>query len=263
MKGFAPNLTMLFTERPFLERFAAARAAGFRAVEFQLPYGEERGAVRTAAEAAGVAVALFNLPAGRWDQGERGIAILPDRSQEFRDGVELAIEYARELGCTMLNCLAGKRPDGLSEEEAFAVLTGNVVYASERLADQGMQLLVEPCNHLDIPGFFVDSIPLWSRLYEAAGVSNLYLQYDFYHVQRMQGELLATFASLQSRIAHVQIADNPGRHEPGTGEIHYPNVFAALAASGYEGYIGLEYIPSGLTESTFGWIENSPIYGRA
>lgn len=254
MKGFSPNLTMLFADRPFLERFAAARDAGFDAVEFQFPYAESPESVQSAARDANLSVVLFNVPAGRWDQGERGIAILPDRRREFREGVDRAVEYARALGCARLNCLAGIRPSGLSWDEAFATLVENVSYASGRLAEEGIRLLVEPCNPVDIPGFFVDSLDVWRRLDAAANVPNLHLQYDFYHVQRMQGELLGAFAALQPRIAHVQVADNPGRHEPGTGEICYPNVFAKLEALGYDGHIGLEYIPSGRTEDSFGWM---------
>lgn len=254
MKGFVPNLTMLFADRPFLERFAAARNAGFSAVEFQLPYGESLGAVQSAAREANLSVVLFNVPAGRWDQGERGIAVLPDRRREFRDGIEQALEYSRALGCAQLNCLAGIRPAELAWDEAFATLVENVSFAARRLAEEGVRLLVEPCNAVDIPGFFVDSLDVWRRLDEAATVSNLYLQYDFYHVQRMQGELLGSFQALQPRIAHVQIADNPGRHEPGTGEICYPNIFRRLEALGYDGHIGLEYVPSGKTEDSFGWM---------
>lgn len=251
---FSPNLTMLFTEVPFIERFGMARTNGFDAVEFQLPYAHEASELKHATAAANLSVALFNLPAGDWANGERGIAVLPDRREEFRNGVAQAIEYAQALGCTKLNCLSGKRPEGVTAAEAWQVLLENVRYAAPALEQYGITLLVEPCNSYDIPGFFLDDIGAAMKLIHEAECSNLRLQFDFYHVQRMQGELLNTFQRCSPVISHVQIADNPGRHEPNTGEIHYENVLRAVEQSGYNGYVGLEYIPSTTTTGSFGWM---------
>lgn len=252
---FSPNLTMLYTEVPFIERFGMARGSGFDAVEFQLPYAHEANEVKNAVAEANLSVALFNLPAGDWANGERGIAVLPDRREEFRDGVAQAIEYAQALGCTKLNCLSGKLPDGVTAAEAWQVFLENVRYAAPALDKYGITLLVEPCNSFDIPGFFLDDINAAMKLIQEAECSNLGLQFDFYHVQRMQGELLNTFHRCSPVISHIQIADNPGRHEPNTGEIHYEHVLRAVEQSGYNGYVGLEYIPSTTTTSSFGWIE--------
>lgn len=250
---FSPNLTMLFTESSFLDRFSMASEAGFDAVEFQLPYAFEVSAVQAAAKDAGVDVVLFNLPAGDWEAGDRGIAVDPDRQNEFKDGVAQAIEYAQALDCDRLNCLAGKCPSGLSREDAHRVLLENVRYAAKELASCGLTLLVEPCNRMDIPGFFLDSIEDGVNLIREAECPNLRLQFDFYHVQRMQGELLNTFERHLDIIGHVQIADNPGRHEPGTGEIHYENVLRHVQQSAYEGCVGLEYLPSKETKQTLAW----------
>lgn len=258
---FSPNLTMLFTEAPFVERFGLARANGFDAVEFQLPYAHEAHELERAISDAKLNVALFNLPAGDWANGDRGIAVDPSRREEFRSGVAQAVEYAQALRCTQLNCLAGKLPDGVNSEEAWQVLLENVRYAASTLQSYGITLLVEPCNSYDIPGFFLNSIDAGMKLIEEAGSSNLRLQFDFYHAQRMQGELLNTFHRCSSVISHVQIADNPGRHEPTTGEIHYANVLQAVQRSGYSGYVGLEYIPSSTTTDSFGWIEQLEFQG--
>jgi hydroxypyruvate isomerase len=254
MLKFAANLTMLYGEVPFLERFARARASGFGAVEFLFPYEAGLEAVRAALADNGLRVVLFNLPAGDWGRGERGIAILPDRRREFREGVEEAIRYALALGSRQLNCLAGKLPPGLDRQEAAAVLEENVAYAADRLAEHGLTLLVEPINTFDIPGFFLPTPDAALEVLRRVGRPNVRIQFDFYHVQRAQGELIATFRRVRDHVAHVQIADNPGRHQPGTGEIHYPNVFRALEDAGYGGYIGLEYVPEGTTEESLSWL---------
>jgi hydroxypyruvate isomerase len=245
---------MLYTELPFLERFAKAKAAGFHAIEFQLPYSITAELIRLAQTELGLQIVLFNLPAGDFERGERGIAIYPDRRAEFREGVDQAIHYAGMLGCTRLNCLAGKLTDGLSMDDAWSTLCENLLYAARKLEEKGIALLVEPINRYDIPGFFLSDMGQARRLLQEVGHTNLQIQYDFYHVQRMQGELLGTFAELQAWIGHVQIADNPGRHQPGTGEIHYPNIFDYMEKSGYKGYIGLEYIPQGDTDKSLAWL---------
>ncbi len=255
MPRFAANLTMLYNELPFLERFGAAARDGFEAVEFLFPYAFDAAAVATAARAAGVRIVLHNLPAGDWDAGERGIACLPDRVDEFRAGVERAIEYAGALGVPQLNCLAGKLP--ADADAARRTLVDNLRWAAPRLAAHGIRLLVEPINGYDIPGFALQRSAQAIELMDAVGDANVYLQYDIYHMQRMEGELAATLERLLERIAHIQLADNPGRHEPGTGEINYPFLFRHLDRIGYAGWIGCEYKPSTTTSAGLGWMHDA------
>lgn len=253
MLKFAANLSMLYPEVPFIERFFRARQSGFDSVEFLFPYPAGLDAVRQACQDNALSVVLFNLPAGRWGEGERGIAILPDRRQEFRTGVAEAMDYAAGLGVRRMNCLAGKRPDSLPAADAWAVAVENLRYAAKELGRAGLTLLVEPINPYDIPGFFLNTTQQTVELLTAIGEPNVRIQYDIYHMQRTQGEILATFVALKPLIAHLQIADNPGRHQPGTGELHYGRILAALEAAGYDGHIGLEYLPLGTTEESLGW----------
>lgn len=254
MPRFAANLSMLFTEHPFLDRFERAARAGFDAVEFLFPYAWPLADIRQRLDAHGLKLVLHNLPAGDWEAGERGIACLPDRVDEFRDGVAEAIRWARALGVPRLNCLAGKAPAEVPREILHATLASNLRFAAASLAEVGLQLLVEPVNDRDIPGFFLTRTDQAIGLIEEVGADNLFLQYDLYHAQRMEGELIATLGRHIGRIGHVQVADNPGRHEPGSGEIHYPHVLAALDRLGYEGWVGCEYKPAGSTEAGLGWI---------
>lgn len=257
MLRFSANLTFLYPEHDFLDRFAAAAADGFEGVEYLGPYEHPPEAIAARLEQHGLVQVLFNLPAGDWAAGERGIATLPDRATEFREGVDLALAYAAALGCRQLNCLAGI-PKGVAPDVAEATLVGNLRFAAGRCAAAGVRLLLEPINPFDMPGFFVNDTSHAMRIFDRVGSDNLYLQYDFYHMQRVQGELVATFERLQDRIAHVQIADNPGRHEPGTGEISYPFIFAALERHGYAGWIGAEYRPLGRTSEGLGWFRAYP-----
>ncbi|MGC8702043.1 MAG: hydroxypyruvate isomerase [Thiomonas sp.] len=254
MPKFAANLTMLFTEEPFIDRFEAAARAGFKAVEFLFPYAHTAQQVRNAALEAGVQIVLHNLPAGDWDAGERGIACLPERVAEFRDGVAKAIDYAKTLAVTQLNCLAGKAPAGADPAVLHATLIENLRYAAVQLGRHGIRLLVEPINTFDIPGFYLNHTQQAIDLIDAVGSDNLFLQYDIYHMQRMEGELAATLQKHLPRIAHVQLADNPGRHEPGTGEINYRFLFAHLDRIGYGGWIGCEYKPKTTTTAGLGWL---------
>ena len=256
MPRFAANLSLLFTERPFLERFAAA-AAGFKAVECQFPYAFAADAVAAAARAAGVEVVLFNLFAGNWERGERGIACHPDRVTEFRASLPNSLEYARELGCPRLNCLSGIVPAGVSREAALETLIDNLRFASGQLAIVEMDLMLEPINSRDIPGFLVDRPRLGLEVIETVSAANLYLQYDVYHAQVMEGDLARSLQENLCRIGHIQIADNPGRHEPGSGEINFPFLFNHLDAIGYDGWIGAEYFPAGNTEGGLGWFNCS------
>ncbi len=257
MPRFAANLTMLFTELPFLDRFAAAAKAGFTAVEFLLPYAYTIADLKDRISANGLTLVLHNLPAGDWDAGERGIACLPDRASEFRDGVARAIEYASALGVTQVNCLAGKAPPGVSDDVLRTTLVSNLRFAASALQKVGIKLLIEPINTFDIPGFYLDRTAKALAVIDEVGSDNLFLQYDIYHAQRMEGELIATMQKHLARIAHIQLADNPGRNEPGTGEIHYGNVFAAIDRMGYSGWIGCEYKPATTTEAGLGWLKNT------
>jgi hydroxypyruvate isomerase len=254
MPQFAANLTMLFNEVPFLDRFERAAHAGFKAVEFMFPYPYSAAEIQARLQEHQLQLVLHNLPAGDWDAGERGIACIPGREREFRTGVGQAIEYARVLGARQLNCLVGKTPAGADAAQVHATLVENLRYAALQLADAGIKLLVEPVNSYDIPGFHLNRSAQTLALLDELGTANAYLQYDIYHMQRMEGELAATIARHLPRIAHIQLADNPGRNEPGTGEINYPFLFAHLDRIGYQGWIGCEYKPAGRTEDGLAWI---------
>jgi hydroxypyruvate isomerase len=257
MPRFNANLTMLFTEVPFLQRFARARKAGFEAVEFLFPYEVEKDAVKQALSENRLKQVLFNLPAGDWAAGERGLAILPDRVEEFRRGVASAIEYAEALGCRQINCLSGVVPEGHSAEVLHTTFVANLRFAAEELKKHGIKTLIEPINHYDIPGFFLNTVEQADAIINEVGSDNLFIQYDLYHQQRTRGELIATYQRYKSRIAHIQLADNPGRNEPGTGEINYDFVFATLDAAGYDGWIGCEYKPKTTTEEGLGWLQKA------
>lgn len=254
MPRFSANLSFLFLDLPFLERFAAAAACGFRGVEFHFPYDFPMDEVADAARRAGVEVVLFNFPAGNWAAGERGIACLPERQVEFRNGVDRAATWADALGCRRVNCLAGLRPEGISEAVLRDTLIGNLRFAADHLGAAGRQVLIEPLNSRDTPQFFVNRSALALAILNDADRPNLFLQYDIFHAQVMEGDLALTLARLLPRIAHIQFADNPGRHEPGTGEINFPFLFRHLDAIAYTGWVGAEYVPTGGTVASLGWM---------
>lgn len=254
MPRFAANLSMLFTEHPFLERFDRAAAAGFRAVEFLFPYDEDVPAIRAALRRNGLEQVLFNHPAGNFSVGDRGLANDPDRIQEFRDGVERALEIAAALGCTRLNCLSGIRRGDLPFETQLATLADNLAFAAERAEGAGVRQLVEPLNRYDAPGFMLGTTDDVVAMLDRIGHPNLFLQFDVYHCQRVEGNIVETFRRHQARIAHVQIADSPARNQPGTGEINVPFVFGALDDAGYDGWVGLEYRPRDGTETSLSWL---------
>jgi hydroxypyruvate isomerase len=253
MPKFAANLTMLFGELPFLERFAAARAAGFNGVEYLFPYDFEKAALREQLQQHGLTQVLHNLPAGDWAAGERGIAIFRDRVDEFRDGVLRAIDYAKALDCHQVNCLVGIAPSDADVFEANEVLVKNLRFAAAALARERIRLLIEPINTLDIPGFFLSRTQQALQIISDVGSDNLFIQYDIYHMQVMEGDIARTLQKHLDRIAHVQLADNPGRNEPGTGEINYPFLFRCLDRIGYRGWIGCEYKPKTTTTEGLGW----------
>ncbi len=254
MPRFAANLSMLFTELPFMQRFAAARAAGFDAVEYLLPYAYPQEELAAQLQSHGLQQVLHNLPAGNWDAGERGIACIPGREEEFRAGVAQAVAYATALHCPQVNCLAGKLPEGVTPGQAHDTLVANLRYAAAALKDAGIRLLLEPINPFDIPGFFVTRTGQALAIMDAAGSDNLYLQYDIYHAQRTEGELAATIERHLPRIAHIQLADNPGRHEPGTGEINWPWLLARIDTLGWRGHVGCEYKPRTSTADGLSWL---------
>jgi hydroxypyruvate isomerase len=253
MPNFAANLTMLFTEHPFLDRFERAAKAGFTAVEFLFPYAYSADDIKQRLDAHGLTLVLHNLPAGNWDAGERGIACHPDRVAEFRDGVATAITYAKALGVGQLNCLAGQAPEGIADNVLRETLIENLRYAAAQLKKAGLRLLIEPINTFDIPGFYLNRTTQAVSILVEVGADNAFVQYDIYHAQRMEGELASTMQKYLPRIGHIQLADNPGRNEPGSGEINYAFLFAHLDRIGYTGWIGCEYKPATTTEAGLGW----------
>jgi hydroxypyruvate isomerase len=259
MPKFAANLTMLFNEVDFLARFDAAAKAGFRGVEYLFPYPFPKEALAEQLARNGLTQVLHNLPAGDWAKGERGIACIPGRDAEFREGVSQALSYAKELGCRQLNCLAGVLPRGAEPGKARSVLVGNLRFAARELERAGIRLLVEPINTYDIPGFYLSRTDETLKLFDEVGERNLWLQYDIYHMQRSEGELAATIEKLLLRIAHIQIADNPGRNEPGTGEINYDFLFRRIDEIGYDGWIGCEYKPKTTTAEGLAWLARAAV----
>jgi hydroxypyruvate isomerase len=256
MPKFAANLSMLFTEVDFLSRFEKAKNAGFKGVEYLLPYDYPVEDVVEALQSNGLTQVLFNLPSGDMPNGERGIACLPDRIDEFRQGVDQAITYAKALNCPQLNCLAGKVPEGLSHSEAHQLFVDNLRFAADKLAAENITLLVEMINTKDVPGFFLTTTAQALSILEEVNHPNIKIQYDIYHMQRMEGELANTMKANIDNIKHMQLADNPGRHEPGTGEINYSFLFDFIDQLPYDGWIGCEYAPAAGTEEGLGWLKD-------
>ena len=253
MPRFAANLTMLFNEVDFPARFEAAARAGFSGVEYLFPYAYPADELAKQLKAHKLTQVLHNLPAGNWDKGERGIAILPDRVDEFRAGVKTAIGYAKALNCPQVNCLAGLVPDGVDAKVLRETFVDNLKFAAQELKAEGIKLLIEPINTRDIPKFYLTNTAQAVSIIDAVGSDNLFIQYDIYHMQIMEGDLARTIEANLPRIAHIQLADNPGRHEPGTGEINYPFLFQYLDKIGYGGWIGCEYKPTKTTSEGLGW----------
>ncbi|QNA88575.1 hydroxypyruvate isomerase [Massilia sp. Dwa41.01b] len=253
MPKFAANLSTLFNELSLLDRFAAAREAGFDAVEFLFPYACEPESIAGRLARYKLELVLHNFPAGDWAAGERGMACDPRRVQEFQDSVELAIDYAEELGVKRLHCMAGKLPPNVAPERAHATFVANLKFAAAELAPRGIDLLIEPINDRDMPGYFLTRSRQAQAIIEECAVDNLFLQFDIYHMQRMEGDLGNSIRSLLPLIRHIQLADVPGRHEPGTGEIHFPYLFRLLDELGYGGWIGCEYTPQAGTLEGLAW----------
>jgi len=255
MPKFAANLTMMFNEVAFLERFAAAAKAGFNGVEYLFPYDFDKDELAERLNKHKLKQVLHNLPAGDWQAGERGIACHPDRTAEFRDGVGTAIAYATALGCKRLNCLAGVAPRGVPTEAIRDTFVGNLKFAAKKLKEAGIALLIEPINTRDIPRFFLRRTKQALDIIKDTGSDNLFLQYDIYHMQIMEGDLARTVEENLDRIRHMQLADNPGRHEPGTGEINYRFLLGHIDRIGYKGWIGCEYKPLKSTAEGLAWLK--------
>ena len=247
------NITMMFQEVDFLERFEKAAKAGFKGVEYLFPYAYPKEQLAELLTQHNLVQVLHNLPAGDWNAGDRGVAVDPNRKGEFQEGVGSAIEYAKALKCPQLNCLVAMTPPNLSDDQIQGTLVENLRFAAEALGKESIKLLVEPLNSQDMKGFYLVHTQDALDVFDKVGHPNLFLQYDIYHMQIMEGNLIKAIQTHLSRIAHLQLADVPGRHEPGTGEINYPNVFRAIDATDYAGWIGCEYIPAGKTEDGLDW----------
>lgn len=255
MPKFAANLSFLFAEAPFPERFALAAAAGFRGVEYLFPYPWPAAEIAGWLAAAGLEQVLFNLPPGDWAAGERGLACLPGREAEFAAGVETALAYAQALGCRRVHCMAGLRPDGVADEVLTNCYLANLRQAADRFATIGATVLIEPINsRIDMPGYWLDDVRRAFSLCAAVDRENVKVQLDLYHAQIIQGDLARTIEAGIDAIGHVQIADNPGRHEPGSGEINYSFLFTLLDRLGYRGWVGCEYQPLTTTAAGLGWL---------
>lgn len=254
MPKFAANLSMMFTEAPFLDRFQAAAIAGFKAVEFLFPYEYTPEVIENVSKAAGVEVILFNMPAGNWSAGERGITCLPGREEEFRKGVETALTYARQLGTPRLRAMAGIVPIGCDAAACRMTLIENLKFAADELAKHEITLLLEAINTRDMPGFVVSTQSDSYSICEAVGAANLKMQMDLYHMQVMEGDLATKLKRYEARCGHVQIAGCPERNEPDTGEVRYEYLYRALDELGYTGWVGCEYRPAGKTIDGLGWL---------
>ena len=253
MPKLAANLSMMFNEVDFMDRFGEAAEAGFTGVEYVSPYEYDKTEIAETLRRHGLTQVLFNLPVGNWAAGERGIACHPDRVEEFRAGIDKVIEYAKNLGCPQVNCLAGIAPEGSDPDALRKTFVSNLAFAAQRLGEAGVRLLIEPINQRDIPGFYLRDTSHALDIIMEAAVSNLYVQYDVYHMQVMEGDLVPTMRANLGSIGHIQIADTPGRNEPGTGEINYPFVLQAIDDMGYPGWVGCEYKPLTTTIEGLGW----------
>lgn len=254
MWRFSANLSMLFIERPFLERFAAAAAAGFRHVEFAYPYDHDPHDLRERLVESGLLPVMFNLPPGNRATGERGLAAIPGREEAFDEAIERGVAYAGALGVDRVMCLVGVAAPGVDRRRYREIAVERLRVAARRLADEGLVLLIEPFNPHDVPGYLVPSSTEALSLIDAVNEPNIMLQFDLYHAQRSEGGLIDTIRANLDRIGHIQIADSPDRGPPGSGELCIPNVLQELTRLGYRGYVGLEYHPLGPTEASFGWM---------
>lgn len=253
MPNFAANLTMMFKEAPFAERFEAAAAAGFEAVECLFPYSMPSDRLGETLRALNLKQAMFNLPPGDWDAGDRGIACDPRRFDELKQTVELGLEYAEASGATRLHLMAGIADSG--DREAIASYRRAVDHVAERLAGHGLDLLLEPINARSMPGYFLNDFAFAEQLIFEIGRPNVRLQFDVFHRQILHGDIIASFERLLPIIGHVQIASVPSRHEPCDEELNFPYLFRAMDVAGYAGYVGCEYLPRTTTLEGLAWFE--------
>ena len=253
MPRFAANLSMMFNEVPFLDRFALAAKAGFKGVEFLFPYEHPAAEIAARLKDNGLQQVLFNAPAGDFAKGERGMAAIPGKQAAFRDSIKLALEYATTLACPRLHIMAGLKPEGVAHDTLTAVYGANLAYAAEECAKAGVKPIIEPINHRDIPGFFLNTTDQAAAIIAAAGPEKLGMQFDLYHCQITEGDVVKRVEKHLPLIAHMQVADTPGRHEPGTGEVNWPFVFKTIDALGFRGWIGCEYRPAGETLAGLSW----------
>ena len=257
MPRFCANLTMMFNEHPFLDRFEAAAKAGFGAVEFLFPYDHPAADIQARLRDNGLEQVLFNMPPGDWAMGERGTAILPGRQAEFRDGVKRALDYAAVFGTKRLHCMAGLVPAGLAQGTAASLYAANLAWACEQAQAAGVLIVIEPINHRDMPGFFLNTTGQAAAVVEAIGRDRLAILFDIYHCQVTEGDVTTRLASLLPLVGHIQLADVPGRNEPGTGELNWAYIFQRVDALGYSGWIGCEYRPAGGTVDGLDWLAHA------
>jgi hydroxypyruvate isomerase len=253
MPRFAANLSMMFNEVPFLDRFALAAKAGFKGVEFLFPYEHPAAEIAARLQDNGLQQVLFNAPAGDFAKGERGMAAIPGKQAAFRDSIKIALEYAATLACPRLHIMAGLKPEGVAHDTLTAVYGANLAYAAEECAKVGVKPIIEPINHRDIPGFFLNTTDQAAAIIAAIGPEKLGMQFDLYHCQITEGDVVKRVEKHLPLIAHMQVADTPGRHEPGTGEVNWPFVFKTIDALGFRGWIGCEYRPAGETLAGLSW----------
>jgi hydroxypyruvate isomerase len=253
MPRFAANLSMMFNEVPFLDRFALAAKAGFKGVEFLFPYEHPAAEIAARLQDNGLQQVLFNAPAGDFAKGERGMAAIPGKQAAFRDSIKIALEYAATLACPRLHIMAGLKPEGVAHDTLTAVYGANLAYAAEECAKLGVKPIIEPINHRDIPGFFLNTTDQAAAIIAAIGPEKLGMQFDLYHCQITEGDVVKRVEKHLPLIAHMQVADTPGRHEPGTGEVNWPFVFKTIDALGFRGWIGCEYRPAGETLAGLSW----------
>jgi hydroxypyruvate isomerase len=253
MPRFAANLSMMFTELPFPRPLRRRGAAGFKAAEFLFPYDFPAAEIAARLKGAGLDQVLFNAPPGDWAAGERGQAALPGRQAEFREGFRRALDYAAALSCPRIHVMAGLAPAGVAHDTMTSVLAENLAWAADQAVPAGVKPVIEPINHRDIPGFFLNTTGQAAAIIEAVGPERVGMQFDLYHCQITEGDLVKRVEKHLPLIAHMQVADNPGRNEPGTGEVNWPFVFGKIDALGFRGWIGCEYRPAGETVAGLGW----------
>ncbi|MEQ4676273.1 2-oxo-tetronate isomerase [Providencia vermicola] len=257
MAKFAANLSMMFNEVPFMQRFERAANAGFKGVEYLFPYEEDANLIANELKKHNLTQALFNMPAGNWAAGERGMASLPGREAEFAEGVQTALTYAKALGCKQVHAMAGKVNENVTLEQQKACFIKNIQHAADVMAEHGIRVLIEPINTRDMPGYFLTTQKQAEALLPEINRENVFIQLDLYHCQIMEGDLLKTIERLWGKFSHIQIASVPYRHEPDSGEVNYPWIFKQLDEMGYDGWLGCEYHPAGRTEDGLGWLKQA------